>query len=620
MITKNITQNGTPFSGCGFIGALALNGRRKSSILDKINFQAMLDSIRHRGPEAEGTWKNDTDTVRLGHRRLSILDLSERGNQPMTRDQLTIVSNGEVYNFQDIKHQLEQDGVQFSSETDTEVILRAYQKWGADALHKFNGMFALAIWDDKKKTLFLARDRIGIKPLYYYRDDKILLFGSEIQALMHSGCVPVEINWKNAYPHILVNSFYHHDHLSTLVKNVNPLPPGHFMIIKPDGQTTIKKYWDIPNDKIPDDPSQEELSRQLQELMEDSIRLRLVSDVPVAAFLSGGMDSSVINALASRLLKEYKLTAITICYEGGGEDVYSGTVDQDLHYSRIIAQLLKEKINHKVIHVKPTEISIAAIDGIMDLSSLSDDDRFLSVYGNYQTVNRQGFKVVLNGQGADEIMGGYVSVKFIVQAMLDVQQPDKIVIRDSFPFMSAPAQNTLNNDVLAHTDEIYENMHQHMHSYPGDLLEKVHRYLMNTELQRILRFEDYFSMQSSVECRVPFLDHRLIEWAFRIPFWRHIRVQDRMGKMLLRQAAVDYLPKELIERPKQAFPAPDQQRIHDTLYKLFRQHRSQIAQSEFIQRVYKKSFLNQENPTMTSRELWLMICIWRWENRLKSFT
>ena len=157
---KNAGQNrssGTPFSGCGLVGAMALGNNENQTLLKQVNFQRMVDSMRHRGPEAQGIWKNGR--VYLGHTRLSILDLSERGNQPMTRDHLTIVSNGEVYNFKDIRTQLEQEGFTFTSSTDTEVILRAYQQWGVEALHKFNGMFAIAIWDSRKNTLFIARSR-----------------------------------------------------------------------------------------------------------------------------------------------------------------------------------------------------------------------------------------------------------------------------------------------------------------------------------------------------------------------------------------------------------------------------------------------------------------------------
>jgi len=617
-------NSGGPFSGCGIVGALALGNHEKNGVLTGIDFNRMVHSLRHRGPEARGTWEKDG--VLLGHTRLSILDLSERGNQPMTRDHLTIILNGEIYNFADIRSILEQDGIRFTSGTDTEVVLRAYQKWGSAALHKFNGMFAFAAWDDKKKILFAARDRIGIKPFYYYKDDRVFLFGSEVQALMHSGCIAPEIDEEALQREILINAYYQYDAVRTMVKGVYSLPPGHFMTVQrgavggSGGHFKVEKYWDLPETKIQHQPAPAELARELRELLEDSVKLRLVSDVPVAAFLSGGMDSSVINVLAGRLLKDYRLTAVTVAYEGGGRDIYSDSEDRDLEYSRIVADTLKEKVDHRIIYMNPANISIAAIDEIIDLASFSDDVRYLSVAGNYRAVKDQGFKVVLNGQGADEIMGGYASLKFIIDSMLDVQQPELDLIKNSFPYMCFLDKNMLNEELSAHMDEVYEELHRYLHHFPGDLLEKTHRYLMNTELQKVLKLEDFLSMRSSVECRLPFLDYRIIEWAFNIPFQKHIRVRDRMGKQLLREAVKDLLPKEVIDRPKQAFPGPDRQRTEKILYSIYQEHRGEIARSEILRRVFKREVFESKTAKFSTQELWIIITLWRWEKKLTAFS
>ena len=194
-------KNEMSFSGCGIVGSLNLEKQENVGIEERV-FDSMVDSLQHRGPSGRGVLRKDE--IQLGHRRLSILDLSEQGSQPMERENLSISYNGEVYNFSDIKKELEAGGIRFSSKTDTEVVLRAYQKWGPDALKKFNGMFAISIWDDSKKELFLARDRMGIKPLYYHKSDKNFLFGSEIQALMKSGEIPAEINWDSAFQQAFV--------------------------------------------------------------------------------------------------------------------------------------------------------------------------------------------------------------------------------------------------------------------------------------------------------------------------------------------------------------------------------------------------------------------------------
>jgi asparagine synthase (glutamine-hydrolysing) len=674
----------TPFSGCGFVGAFVNGKDSGNDLLNKIDFEGMVRSIEHRGPESGGFWPHSKHQwikkgIRLGHRRLSILDLSEMGNQPMTRDHLTIVSNGEVYNFAEVREVLEHEGFTFTSHTDTEVILRAYQKWGIQALDKFNGMFAFAIWNDRKNELLLARDRIGIKPLYYYMDGKILLFGSEVEALIQSKYIPAEIDWQAIYGQVLVNTFYQTDQEKTPVKNVKAMLPGHYMIVRPKNELKIRKYWDLPEYKPSKSKyklSVRKLTTKLKNLLEDSVKLRLISDVPVAAFLSGGMDSTVINVMASQLVKDYKLTAITVYYEGGGKDVFTNSEDQDLQYSRWVAEKLEGKIDHKIISVKPVGISIELIDRITDLACLSDDNRLLTIYGNYRTVKENDFKVVLNGQGADEIMGGYVYTDFFKKIFFDYFKPNPIVgIKNSFPFMAIPNPKTLKDDILALSESVYENLHNRFFDSPGELMDKGHRFLMKTELQRILKFEDFLSMRSSVECRLPFLDHRIIEWAFESEYVRHIdlpiRTVDLMnlfsriwrpktkrsaeewsnlrkmilwlgdknvlglqklfhrgainlsaiGKPLLRRVVVNVSPKfkkEVIIRPKQAFPSADQEHTRLALNKIYKNQYEEIINSETIGRVFKKEALKPGKADLSSRELWLIIALWRWEKKLNT--
>lgn len=616
METKRAKQKDVSFSGCGITGALVFGApaRKGDTILDRIDFEAMVRSLHHRGPEARGILREEG--IRLGHTRLSILDLSDRGNQPMTRDHLTIVLNGEIYNFKDIRNVLEQEGFVFTSGTDTEVVLRAYQKWGKEALHKFNGMFAFAVWDRREKTLFIARDRLGIKPLYYYRDTDIFLFGSEVRALMCSRYIPPEINWECVNGMILASSAYYHELQQTLVKDVFALPPGHCMTVTPGGRFHVEKYWEIPEYKVKHDLPPGDLAHELRELMEDSIRLRLVSDVPVAAFLSGGMDSSVICALACRLLKDYKLTAITVSYEGGGKDLYTGKDDMDLEYSRKAAELLKDKIIHKIVNVKASDITLEAVDAVVDLSAFTEDVRFLTIHRNYREVKARDFKVVLNGEGADEIMGGYVGVNYVIKSFCDVQRLGEDLLRGAFPYLTAVRRDVLSEEMLGHVAGVYEKLHRVFHGYPGDIVEKAHRFFVYSVLQRILKLEDFYSMDSSIECRVPFLDHRLVEWVFRVPFIAHIRVEDRMGKMLLRQAFRSLLSDDIVDRPKQPFPSPDMKRTEKVLRGIYREHREAIVRCDVVRRVYREEFLGLEEPPMAAHELWQIIGLWRWAEKL----
>ncbi|MCP5106051.1 MAG: asparagine synthase, partial [bacterium] len=445
------------------------------------------------------------------------------------------------------------------------------------------------------------------------------LVGSESQARLQSNDIRAEINWDTLHQQMLIRTFFQYDLDTTLVKNVHSLPLGHFMIVKPGGQFKVEKYWDLPDTTDKHDASEKQLAEELKELMETSVKYRLVSDVPVASFLSGGMDSSVLSVLASRLVKDYKLTVITVKYEGGGKDFYSGAEDQDLKYSRIVADTIKDKIVHKIITVKPTDITVEALDNISDLAILNDDERFLTIHGNYRVVQKEGFKVVLNGEGADEIMGGYVGLNTVYNGIYDIHRPTEDIIRNGFRHLVLADPGNFSGELLGQVDKVYENLHNHFHGYPGDLLEKTHRFFACGILQRILRMEDHVSMDSSVECRVPFLDHNVVEWCFRVPFQKHIQVPDRMGKMLLRKAAKGYFPDEVIIRPKQAFPAPSKTRTEEVLKQIYQDNHSEITNSDVIRRIYKKDILKSSVPQVSYRELWLMLIAWRWEEKLKAF-
>lgn len=610
--TKEREKEKTPFSGCGIVGALNLEQQKNFSVEDK-TFDSMVDSLQHRGPSGRGVLKKDK--IQLGHRRLSILDLSERGNQPMERENLSISYNGEVYNYLDIRKELEASGVNFSSQTDTEVILRAYQRWGPEALKKFNGMFAFSIWDDVKKELFLARDRMGIKPLYYYKSDKNFLFGSEIQALLKSNKIEPIIDWDSAFRQTLTMSHFQSGE-KTLVKDVYSLPAGHFMTVRPDGKSNITKYWDLPETKFKN-ISEKEIIEELMELLNDSIRLRLISDVPVSAFLSGGMDSSVINSIASSLTKEYKLQSFFLKFEGINIDPNTQMVNLDEKYSNIMAETLKDLIEFNVINVKSSNVTPENIDMTIDLASFSDEMRLPAVLQNYQTINERGLKVVLNGQGADEIMGGYVAFSHMYDTLFNFKHSENDLLR-FYPATLMPDKNILSKEILNKSQGIINDLYKYYQEFSGNTMEKSHRFLVKTLLQRILRFEDFLSMKFGVETRLPFLDYRIVEWAFKTSFKKHIRERDKMGKMLMRKVTKNILPKEITERPKQAFPI-EQNKMKKTLMGVYQEHRSEITKSEIAQRIFNEEFLKIENPQISLHDLWRMISMWRWEKKLAEY-
>ena len=289
---------------CGICGILGENAGKSEGL------SRMLQAIAHRGPDDEGIF-TDNNTIALGHRRLSIIDLSKNGHQPMfsADGRLAIIYNGELYNYKNLKLELQRvqagDGnpraYPFQTQSDTEVILAAYMRWGTDCLKYFNGMFAFAIWDKEKKELFVARDRLGIKPLYYWQDGKTFAFASEIRALLKSGFVPKKLN-NNALYDYVTNQTVHHP--QTIIANVKMIMPGHYTLIKDNDITSAKqvKYWSLFDiKKQTEDKSYSEICNDIKHLLYDAVEMRLVADVPFGAFLSGGIDSSLIVAIMSKL-------------------------------------------------------------------------------------------------------------------------------------------------------------------------------------------------------------------------------------------------------------------------------------------------------------------------------
>lgn len=601
------------FSGCGIIGAISFLPDQKS--VSEAVFDKMTDSLKHRGPNGRGVW--NSETVQLGNRRLSILDASDRGAQPMTREHLNITYNGEVYNFKELKKQLEEHEFKFSSGTDTEIVLRAYQLWGSDAFKKLEGMFAIAIWDDKNKELVLARDPIGIKPLYFYKANDFFLFGSEVQALMESGKIPPEIDWDSAFSQTITHSFFQ-KRGNTLITGIKELCPGSFMKIRPNGQISEHKYWDLPDAKI-EGLSEKEIAGELKRLLEESINLRLASDVPVASFLSGGLDSSAIVSIAGRLLKEYKLQAYTLDYQGKSMDPNTNLESADLEYSKLLAESLGNLIEHKIIKIAPSDISLEAFDIITDLASFPDDMRLLSILQNYKAINEQGLKVVLNGQGSDEIFGGYVGFSLFYDKLLGLKHKPKNLLDNFYPCSFMPKKEILSEEVSEKAKDIAKNLYEYFEKFKGESLERGHRFLTKTFLGRVLQFEDYISMQTGVECRLPFLDSRLVEYAFKIPFEKHIdsQAKDKSGKKLLREAVRTFLPEKVANRPKQAFPMRDEESLKNQLNQIYQKNQDEINKSVLVQRIFDEKFLSVKNPEIPLLDLWRMISMWRWSEALK---
>ena len=607
------------FSGCGIAGAISLGlDSEESSEFQSIAIEAMAESLRHRGPDDGNQWR--AQGVCLAHRRLSILDLTQRGRQPMTREHLSITHNGEVYNFQELRSQLEDEGYEFESDTDTEVILRAYQAWGTACLDRFNGMFAFAIWNHQKRELFVARDRVGIKPLYWFQSRQAFLFASEVKALLASSIVPKETNTDALFAQLIARSYYAPDQSQTLIKNVYLLRPGHYLRIHANGETTERAYWSLPDSTHPSEAATIEQSlEKFVDLFRSSIKYRLISDVPVGTFLSGGMDSSLINAFAVQEAIQPPLHAFTIRNARFTSAESPITEEnEDTRYSERVKAHLGNSLAHQIISVEPSEISIDRIDSFFDYAWLPDDNRFPALYRNYQTIHEQGLKIVLNGQGPDETMGGYIGENPF--ASLGLQAGDhRQALQTILPNLSMIDLEKQSPELQQARQQVFAQLtNSFLETSAPTPLHKAHHYLARTLMHRTLLFEDFMSMKFGVECRVPFLDHRIVEFAFQTPFEWHIDSTEKMGKQFLRMAGSQVLPEDICQRRKQPFPHPERKALFRTLLAIYQTAYTSIRSSPLVHRIYAAEWITPKAERLAPRDIWIVIILWRWETLLRN--
>ncbi|HEX7880464.1 MAG TPA: asparagine synthase (glutamine-hydrolyzing), partial [Candidatus Eisenbacteria bacterium] len=370
--------------------------------IDRSLFESALDRMSHRGPDDRGSWYHRTDAdggeLALGHRRLSILDLSPRGHQPMTSHdgQRTITYNGEVFNFMDVRRELEAKGHTFASDSDTEVMLEAWLVWGPESLHRLNGMFAFGMWDESAKALHLVRDRLGVKPLYWTEGPWGIAFASEIKSLLALPNVPRRLN-ERRLAHYL--NFLWVPGPETMFEGIHKLEPGHRLVRK-NGRNEIHRWWDVPPTE--DHARTEgEWIEQLRSLMDDSVRLRLVSDVPVGAFLSGGVDSSAILAAMRRHTKG-ELLAYAVGFRG--QDQRYEFAPDDLRYARMVADQTKELDYHEIV-VQPNVAELLP-KIVWHMDEPVADAAAISTYLICRA-SREKATVMLSGVGAEEVFGGY---------------------------------------------------------------------------------------------------------------------------------------------------------------------------------------------------------------------
>lgn len=570
---------------CGIAGKYSFS---QTETIDSKLIKAMCDTMAYRGPDDAGVYVNGP--IGLGHRRLSILDLSSLGHQPMSSadGKIWITYNGEIYNFQLLKKKLEEEGIQFKSNCDTEVIIALYQKHGVNCIDLLEGMFAFAIWDSVKKQLFLARDRIGKKPLFYFYNNNVLIFASEIKSILEDPLVTRAINYQalaDYFKHLYVPD------PKTIYQNIFKLKPGHFLICNEQGLRE-KQYWDVSFAKHAEG-SDEEIAATLLTLLEEAVQKRMVSDVPLGAFLSGGIDSSAVVALMSRLQEK----SVTTCSIGFDAEKYD-----EIPFARTIAK--KFQTDHHEFTVKQK-----AEDILPELAYYFDepfaDASSVPTYYVSQLA-RQQVTVALSGDGGDENFAGYE--KYHID---DIENKVRALfpqfLRKSLcPFFSKIFHSINNNTCkkassllntmsfeadfgfyLSNTefdDKIWfnclsPNFRAEIKDYDPSELTRHHYHQADTDdhLSKILYTDlktylagdilvkvDRMSMANSLEVRAPILDHKVIEYAATIP--SRLKYKQGEKKYILKQAFAQILPQEIMNRKKMGFSVPLAEWLRGELY------------------------------------------------------
>jgi len=557
---------------CGITGIFNINGKPVSPVI----LRRMTDAIRHRGPDGEGFFADSF--IGLGHRRLAIIDLSPAGHQPMLSSDglIALVYNGEIYNFQELRAELETMGYQFRSRTDTEVVLYAYAAWGEDCVKRFNGMFAFALWDKRTQTLFMARDRYGIKPLYYTRLGDTLLFGSEQKAITAHPDFRADVDREALLEYFTFQNIFTD---KTLLSGVSILPAGcTARQTLCGGELKIQRYWDFCFQEPEHPLSQGEYEEQLDFLFNQAVSRQLVSDVDVGAYLSGGIDSGSITALAAPQLQGLKSFTC-------GFDLHSASGLELAVDEREAAELMSYKF--KTEHY---EMVLKAGDMERSMKKVAyhiEEPRVGQSYPNYYAAQLASkfVKVVLAGSGGDELFGGYPWRYYRAVVNDDFEQYidkyyvfwQRLISNRDLKRVFSPIAGDVSH---VWTRDIFRNVfqrHADQLTRPEDYVNHSLYFEAKTFLHGLLVVDDKLSMAHSLETRVPFLDNDLVDFAMRLPVQHKlgnlqdvIRINEnepgknrkyfektRDGKCMLRNIMARYVPEEVAHGMKKGFSAPD---------------------------------------------------------------
>ncbi len=613
---------------------------------------SMRDTMTSGGPDDAGLYVDRASGLALGHRRLSIIDLTETGHQPMSTpdERYTLTYNGEVYNYRELRKELESEGVQFRGSSDTEVVLNAFALWGPGSVEKFIGMFAYAIWDSAEKALYVFRDRMGVKPLYYYNKNGTFAFASELKAL-HAG-----LGKKLEIDETSLGEFFHYGYISaprSIYKNTYKLEPGCWMRVSSDHTIEKYRYWSYSRiSEIPFIPdNEEELTDRLEEIMIDAFKKRLIADVPVGVFLSGGIDSSLVTALLAR----HTDTPIKTFTIGFREKNYD-----ESRWARKIADYLGTEHTQEIVTPEHAREILPQWPEIYD-------EPFGDISGIPTTIvsqmTRQHVKVSLSADGGDELFCGYHRYwvmnnlnRFIAPIpsvlprlagkVMGFLGNDRVSdMAQAFPRLRLPAikdrmrkfQAVLSNwkgtaagaypysvgywlpHEIEHLIGSYTDQRPALDTSENNLLDA----MMQWDLQHylpddILTKVDRATMYASLEGRDPFLDHRIVEFARKLPLG--MKYNNRTMKYILKKLLGRYLPEAMFNRPKQGFAVPIYSWLHDDLMELVETHLNPdvLQHQTFIDPEVVCTTIAEfrnKNGSVAVDRIWLLLVFMMWKDK-----
>jgi asparagine synthase (glutamine-hydrolysing) len=629
---------------CGLIGIIGLPDLR-------MDMRDLLERIAHRGPDAAGIFEAGTgdQQVRLGHRRLSIIDLSDAANQPFQKENLVVIFNGEIYNFRTLRAEIEATGVRFHTNSDTEVVLEAWRLWGPQSFIRLRGMFTIGIYDKRDGRVILARDPFGIKPLFVFRRQNGLAFASELKALLPILASDAEID-NSGVVAALINGWLPDEFC--MYRNVSKLLPGHWLERRSDGTVLEHVYWDAVTEMAEQETRPFDVEH-LREVLRDSVSAHMVADVPVATFLSGGLDSSLITVLARKQVD--RMDCFTIAFRA--QDQKFEAMPDDLSFARQVAKAA-DLCLHEIL-VRP-DLAQMLPRMVETLDEPIGDGAAINAYLICKSAREKGIKVLLSGMGADEIFAGYrrhfacmaasryrMIPSFVRRGLIEpvvdllpaagrnrgyrtfrwakrfvkfAGLSEEEAFHRSYAFLGRiELPRVLNRDLSSEVEEVFSrNADIYTQGPKGDQINRMCQADVRLFLPGLnLAYTDRASMAASTEVRVPFVDVEVVRAAFRLRGTEKLR--GRQSKWALKKAAEAWLPRSIIYRPKGLFSIPLRAWVRNDLKEMVDDilPSGELVHRGYVKRDYMLGLINDDRAGKAdfSKEIWHLLTMEHWFRR-----